>query len=112
MIRRFLSACLFLLVFGAVLIAAEIKGRIIKVDPSNRKITVHVEDGDRELTLNKDARILGPKGNLKDGLAHKVFRSEKALKKGIPATIITETKDDAERVTEIKLGGTKKKSEP
>ena len=111
MLRRFLSACFFLLLFGATLIAAEIKGRIIKVDPANRKITVHVEDGDREFTLNKDAKILGPKGDLKDGLAHKVFHSEKTLRQGIPATIITEKKDDAERVTEIKLGG-KKRAEP
>lgn len=110
MFRRFLTACCFLLLFGAVLIAAEIKGRITKVDATNRKITVRVGDDNREFTLGKDTKILGPKGDLKDGLKHRVFRNEN-LRNGIRATITTEKKDDAELVTEIKLGGSKKKSD-
>jgi hypothetical protein len=111
MFRRFALALLVVLVMGVSLIAAEIKGRIVKVDASNRKITMTVNDKEQEFTLTKDARILGPKGDLKDGLRHKVFQSERALKKGIPATLMTEKKDDREQVTEVKLGGGKKKPE-
>jgi hypothetical protein len=111
MIRRFLAAVCVLLAFGMALVAAEIKGRIVKVDAPNRKITMVCDEKEREFTLTDDARILGPKGTLRDGLKHRVFQSEKALKKGIPATITTEKKKDAEVVTEIKLGSGKKKVE-
>jgi hypothetical protein len=111
MFRRFALALLVVLILGASLTAADIKGRIIKVDASNRKITVTVNDKEQEFTLTKNARILGPKGALKDGLRHKVFQSERALQRGIPATLVTESKDDREQVTEVKLGGGKKKPE-
>jgi hypothetical protein len=111
MLRRILTAVVVLLAFGAALIASEIKGRIVKVDAPNRKITVSVDDKEQEFTLSKETRILGPKGDLKEGLKHKVFQNQKALKKGIPATLTTEKKDDREAVTEIKLGGAKKKKE-
>jgi len=109
MLHRFVVASLALLAFGMFLTSAEIKGRIVKVDAPNCKITVKVEDKEQEFTLGKDARILGPKGDLKDGLKHKVFQNEKALTKGIRATITTEKKDEAEVVTEVKLLGGKKK---
>lgn len=111
MLRRIATAVCVLLAFGAALVAAEIKGRIVKVDAPNRKITMTVDDKEQEFTLTKDTRILGPKGDLKDGLRHKVFQNEKALKKGIPATLTTEKKDEREAVTEIKLGASKKKSD-
>jgi hypothetical protein len=109
MIRRSLAAACVLLAFGFAVMAAEIKGRIVKVDATNRKITVKVDDKEQEFTLGKDTRILGPKGDLKDGLRHKVFQNETALKKGILATITTEKKDDTDVVTEVKLTGGKKK---
>jgi hypothetical protein len=108
MIRRFVAAVGVFLVLGAALVAAEMKGRIVKVDVSNRKITVSIDEKQQEFTLTDDARILGPKGPLKDGLKHKVFQNEKALKKGIPAVLMTEKKNDSDVVTEIKLGGKKK----
>ncbi|HMF10910.1 MAG TPA: hypothetical protein VKE94_01350 [Gemmataceae bacterium] len=110
MICRSLAAACVLLAFGLVVIAGEIKGRIVKVDATNRKITLKVDDKEQEFTLGKDTKILGPKGDLKDGLKHKVFQNENNLKKGIKATITTEKKDDAEVVTEVKLTGGKKKS--
>ena len=110
MIRLLFAAVCVFLAMG-ITVAAEIKGRIIKVDAPTRKITLSVEDKEREFTLPENVRILGPKGTLKDGLRHKVFQNEKALKKGIPATLTTDSKDDKETVTEIKLGGGKKKSE-
>lgn len=109
MICRSLAAAFVFLAFGIAMTGAEIKGRIVKVDAANRKITVKVDDKEQEFTLGKDTRILGPKGDLKDGLKHKVFQNEKALKKGIRATITTQKKDDADVVTEVKLTGGKKK---
>jgi hypothetical protein len=110
--HRFLSAVFLFLLCGTVLIAADIKGKIIKVDPENRKITLTVEDKEQEFTVTKETHILGPKGDLKDGLKHKVFQNEKALKKGIPATLHIEKKGEQDIVTEIKLGGRKKQVQP
>jgi hypothetical protein len=109
MFLRLVAAVCVLLVCGVALVAAEMKGRIVKVDAPNHKITVSIDEKQQEFTLTDDARILGPKGPLKDGLKHKVFQSQKALQKGIPATLTTEKKNDAEVVTEIKLGSGKKK---
>jgi hypothetical protein len=108
MIRRFVAAVSVFLIVGVALVAGEVKGRIVKVDASNRKITVTIDDKQQEFTLTDDVRILGPKGPLKDGLKHKVFQNEKALKKGISAVLTTEKKNDSDVVTEIKLGGKKK----
>jgi hypothetical protein len=108
MFRRLVAAVCVFLAFGFALVAAEIKGRIVKVDAPNHKITVSVDDKEQEFTLTDDTRILGPKGTLKEGLKHKVFQNGKALKKGIPATLTTEKKNDAEIVTEIKLNSGKK----
>ena|SRR5215831_17271892 len=110
MICRSLVAGCVLLTFGWIVIAGEIKGRIVKVDATNRKITLKVDDKEQEFTLGKETKILGPKGDLKDGLKHKVFQNENNLKKGIKATITTEKKDDVDIVTEVKLTGGKKNS--
>jgi hypothetical protein len=111
MTRRVLPAIAVLFVFAAFIAAAEIKGKIIKVDAENNKITVTVDDKDKEFTLTKDTKIISPKGNdLKGGLKSKRF-SEEALKKGVPATITTEKVDDKEVVKEVKLTGGKKKAD-
>ena len=108
MSRRVLSATVVLFAFAAVIAAAEIKGKIIKVDADNNKITVTVDDKDKEFTLTKDTKILSAKGNeLKGGLKSKRF-SEKALMKGVSATITTEKVGDKEVVKEVKLTGGKK----
>lgn len=109
--HRFLSALVMVLLCGVGLLAADIKGKIIKVDPDTRKITLNIEDKQQEFTLAKETHILGPKGDLKDGLKHKVFMNEKALKKGIPATLHIEKKGEQDVVTEVKLGGKKKKAQ-
>ena len=111
MVRRVLSAFVVLLAFAAFILAGEIKGKITKVDAENNKITVTVDDKDQELTITKDTKFISPKGNeLKGGLKSKAF-GEKALKKGISATITTEKKNDKEVVTEVKLTGGKKQAD-
>jgi hypothetical protein len=111
MSRRVLSAVAVLFVFAAFVAAAEIKGKIIKVDAENNKITVTVDEKDQEFTLTKDTKIVGGKGGeIKDGLKSKRF-SEKALMKGVPATITTEKVGDKEVVKEVKLTGGKKKAD-
>jgi hypothetical protein len=110
MLRRVAVAFGMLLVSAVVLLAGEIKGRITKVDADNNKITVNVDGKDQEFTLTKDTKIVGKKGDIKDGLKAKVFSNEKRLQKGIAATITTEKKGDKEVVTEVKLTGGKGKS--
>jgi hypothetical protein len=111
MSRRVFAALAVLFVFTAFVVAAEIKGKITKVDAENNKITVTVDDKDREFTLTKDTKIIGKKGgDIKNGLKAKAF-NDKALKKGIQATITTEKDGDKEIVKEVKLTGGKKKSD-
>lgn len=108
MFRRVLCAVAVLFAVGGFIAAAEIKGKITKVDAENNKITVTVDDKDQEFTLTKDTKIISAKGNeLKGGLKSRAF-GEKALKKGISATITTEKKDGKDVVTEVKLTGGKK----
>jgi hypothetical protein len=108
MSRRVLAALGVLFVFTAFVVAAEIKGKVTKVDAENNKITVKVDDKDQEFTITKDTKIIGPKGgDIKNGLKSKAF-SEKALERGIQVTITTEKKDNKEVVKEVKLMGGKK----
>ena len=108
MSRRVLSAFVVLLALAGIVVAAEIKGKITKVDAENNKITVTVDDKEQEFTLTKETKIWGAKDVLKDGLKNKRF-SEKAVMKGIDATIPTEKVGDKEVVKEVKLTGGKKK---
>jgi hypothetical protein len=111
MSRRLLAAFAVMFVFTAFVVAAEIKGKITKVDAENNKITVTVDDKEKEFTLTKDTKITGKKGGeIKNGLKAKTF-NEKNLKKGIQATITTEKDGDKEIVKEVKLMGGKKKAD-
>lgn len=108
MSRRVVCAFAVLFALAGFIAAAEIKGKITKVDADNNKITVSVDDKEQEFTITKDTKILSGKGNeLKGGLKSKAF-GEKALKKGVQATITTEKKDGKDVVTEVKLMGGKK----
>jgi hypothetical protein len=110
MYRRVVAAFAVLLVFGALVLAAEIKGKISKVDAENNKITVTVDGKEQDFTITKDTKIVGGKGDIKDGLKSKRF-SDKAITKGIDVTVTTEKKDDKEVVTQVKVGGKKGKKD-
>jgi hypothetical protein len=108
MSRRVLAAVAVLFTFTAFVVAAEIKGKVTKVDAENSKITVKVDDKDQEFTITKDTKIVGSKGKeIKNRLKAKAF-SDKALERGIQVTITTEKKDDKEVVKEVKVMGGKK----
>ena len=108
MSRRVVVAVAVLFFFTALAVAAEIKGKVSKVDAENNKITITVDDKDQEFSITKDTKIIGSKGGeVKNGLKSKAF-SEKALKRGITATITTEKQGDKEVVKELKISGGKK----
>jgi hypothetical protein len=110
MLRLFASTVVVFLASSAVLVAAEIKGKITKVDAEKNTITVTIDTKDQEFTLTKDTKIVNNKGkDIKDGLKGKVFQNEKALKKGIAVTLTTEKQGDKDVVTQVKVGGGKKK---
>ena len=113
MSRRVLSAVAVLLALAGFVVAAEIKGKITKVDADNNKITVSVDDKEQEFTITKETKIISSKGNeLKSRLKSKYF-SAKELKRGVPVVIKTVKKGDKEVVSEVKLtsGGKKKEKE-
>jgi hypothetical protein len=110
MLRLFASTIVVLLASSAVLDAAEIKGKITKVDANNNKITVTIDGKDQEYTLTKDVKIVNNKGkDIKDGLKGKLFQNTKALAKGIAVTLTTEKQGDKEVLTQVKVTGGKKK---
>jgi hypothetical protein len=110
MLRLFASTVVVFLASSAVLVAAEVKGKITKVNPEKNTITVTVDGKDQDFTLTTDTKIVNSKGkDIKDGLKGKQFQNEKSLKKGIAVTLTTDKVGDKEVVKEVKLTGGKKK---
>ena len=108
MSRRVLSAFVVLFAMVGLVAAAEIKGKVTKVDAENHKITVSVDGKDQEVVVTKDTKFISAKGNeMKNGLKSKAF-SKKSLERGLEATIKTEKKGETEVATEVKLAGGKK----
>jgi hypothetical protein len=118
MFRKLASiAALGLVICATAALAADVKGKVTKVDETNNKITLTVDSKDTEYAVAKDCKwpkTKGKKGGAeKDldikGLAKMVDRAkEKGGSVEITATV--EKKDGKDAVTEIKLetGGKKK----
>jgi len=71
MVRHMTSAAVALLVFTASLMAADkdIKGKIVKVDPAKKTITVETDDGKKDYSTTTDTKVFGQRGSeSKDGL--------------------------------------------
>src|SRR5262245_38698704 len=111
-------SALALAFFATAALAADVKGKVTKVDETNNKITMTVDGKDTEYTIAKDAKW--PKmqdkkgGGEKDmdikGLAKMVDRA-KEKSRSVELSIKVEKKDGKDVVTEIKteMGGKKKK---
>jgi hypothetical protein len=126
MLRKFLgTTAVATLVCVSVVLADDVKGKITKVDPDKKVITVTTDGKDTEYTVSADCkmpkqRMKGNKGGggggdakdmtLKD-LQAQVDRA-KGGGRDVNATVTVEKKGGKEQVTEIKLerrgGGTDK----
>ncbi|MCY2943591.1 MAG: hypothetical protein NT142_03510 [Planctomycetota bacterium] len=107
MFRRILGSCAIALIGAFGLIAAEIKGKIVKIDDAAKTIVVKVEDSDKTYTYNADTKFVTTGGKeLKEEARTKLFASKKG---GREVTLTTEKKGDKEVVTEVKLAAGKKK---
>jgi hypothetical protein len=98
------------LLCASVVLADEIKGKITKVDPDKKMLTISVDGKETEYMVSDDCKMPVRKG--KDGteraatLKGLAGQADKAKDRGgITATIITEKKGGKEVVTEIKTGG-------
>ena len=60
MMRQMTSAAVALLVFTACLMAADkdIKGKIVKVDPAKKTITVQTDDGKKDYSTTTDTNAM------------------------------------------------------
>lgn len=111
-------AALGLLFCAAAAMAADVKGKVTKVDETNSKITLTVDGKDTEYTVHKDCKwpkVKGKDGTEKEmdlkGLAKMVERAkDKDKGRSVEITAKLEKKDGKEVVTEIKQesGGKKK----
>jgi Cu/Ag efflux protein CusF len=104
MLRRFLCAAFALVLCVGVTLAEEVKGKIKSVDADKGTMTVTVDGKDQEYKIGTDTKLLNAQGkDLKDGIKNA------RLKEGQAVTLTTEKKDGKDVVTEVKLGGGKKK---
>jgi hypothetical protein len=63
MLRRFLAAFVVLVAFVGLLMAAETKGKITKIDTDKNTITIKVDDKEENFRVGKQAKILNDKGD-------------------------------------------------
>jgi Cu/Ag efflux protein CusF len=105
MLRKFVGALFALVVLaGGLLLAAEITGKVKKVDLDKNTITVTVNDKDQEFSLTDDSKVLNAKGKaVKDR-----EKSLKGLKEGAEVTVTSEKKSGKDVITELKLPAAKK----
>ena len=94
MFRRMFVAAAAVVFVAFGVIAGEYKGAITKYE-AGKSLTLKSKDGEKVLTIAKDAKI-------DDAVAKKL---EKIGDKGVGAVVTTNDKDE---VTEIKAGGKKK----
>ncbi len=91
--RMFVAAALVACVtFGVI--AGEYKGAITKYE-AGKSLTIKNKKEEKNLTIAKDVKVSAEDGE----------KLGKIGEKGVPATVITNDKDE---VTEIKVGGKKK----
>ena len=112
MLRKFLgTAAVATLVCVSVVLADDVKGKITKVDPDKKVITVTVDGKDTEYTVADDCKM--PKQRMKGGggggdakdmtlkdLQAAVDRAK--TRNGYNAVVTVEKKGGKEQVTEIK----------
>jgi hypothetical protein len=124
MLRKFLgTTAVATLVCVSVVLADDVKGKITKVDPDKKVITVTTDGKDTEYTVADDCkmpkqRMKGNKGGGGDAkdMTLKDLQAQVDRAKGggrdVNATVTVEKKGGKEQVTEIKLerrgGGTDK----
>jgi len=111
MLRVFLGAVFVLAVFACGLSADVFEAKVKTVDAKEGKITVTVDDKEKELKVAKDAKIFTMTGKGKKAKSTDVKDGIKGLKEGASVTIWTdEVKDSKDMVvTQIRVEGVKKK---
>jgi len=111
MFRRFVAvfAVAFLGIVG--LIAAEHKGKLVKVDGEKNTITIKTEDGEKTFAYTSDTKFMAGKKEMKEENKTKMMNKEFKEGKQPEVMLVTEKKGDKEVVTEFKMMGGKKKKD-
>jgi hypothetical protein len=106
MLRRVVAAVVMLFLFVSVILAAEVKGTITKVEAGNKSstITIKVDDKEQKVRVGRNTKILNKEGEeIKDGV--------KGLNEGDEVTVTTEEveKNGKKRTTTKEIKVTKPK---
>ena len=91
---------------ASVVLADEIKGKVVKIDADDNKITISVDGKETEYMVAADAKFPKTGKNMKEGSLKSMSKQlEKAKDSGKEMKIIatTEKKDGKETITEIKM---------
>jgi hypothetical protein len=113
MFRKLAGAAVLGLLFCATaVLAEEIRGKVTKVDDSANKITISVDGKDTEYSVASDCKMPKSKdGKERETLKSLAKRVEKSKDGGVGIVATTTKKDGKEVVTEIKMGGMRKKKD-
>jgi len=92
-----------------VVMAEEIKGRIMKVDVDKKVLTVKDGDKEREIMVDDKADLGKGKGGAERTLEQLAKQVDRAGDKGVNATITTERKKGKDVATKVEVKGGKGK---
>jgi hypothetical protein len=110
MLRKLLGVfAIAALMCAGVVMAEEIKGRIMKVDVDKKVLTVKDGDKEREILVDDKADLGKNKDGSERSLDKLAKQVEKAGDKGVGATITTERKKGKDVATKVEVKGGKGK---
>jgi len=102
MLRRFVfGMCMLVIGAGGLLADDFFAAKVKKVNKD--VLTVTVDDKDKELKVAKDAKIFKVEGKGKKATNKNITGGLSGLKEGDPVTVWTETKDDKDVVTQVRV---------
>ena len=109
MLRTIACGVFALLIGTGGVLAAEVKGKVKKVDADKNTVTVTADDKDTSYDVAKDAKVVKVVGKGKKATTEAVTEGLKGVTTGSEVTLTTSKKDDKEVVTNVKIEGAKKK---
>lgn len=102
MLRRFVFGIGVLVIAAGGLLADDFFAAKVK-KTEEKSLIVTVDDKEKTLTVSKDAKIFKVEGKGKKATNKNIAGGLSGLKEGDPVTVWTETRDDKEVVTQVRV---------
>jgi hypothetical protein len=106
LMRKLVCAVTMVVMFAGVALAEEYQGKLVKIDPDTKTITININEKDIILDYTADTKFYSViKGEAKE----LKFKGTKGLPKSGMVMVKTEKRDGKEIVTEARITPGKKK---